>query len=122
MVLFVVDGRVGPVVDDHEIAAVLRRAQLPVVLVANKLDDPDTVAAVPEIYQLGLGEPVLISAMHGLGTGDLLDRLVEVAEAGRPVEDADAGLPGRSQSPSSAVPTPASPACSTPSSVSRAPS
>ena len=93
VVLFVVDGRAGPVVDDHEIAAVLRRAHLPVVLVANKLDDPVTVAAVPEIYQLGLGEPVLISAMHGLGTGDLLDRLVEVAEAGRPVEGADAGLP-----------------------------
>lgn len=78
VVLFLVDGRAGPVVDDYEIAAVLRRARVPVLLVANKIDDPGTVVAAPELYELGLGQPVIVSAMHGLGTGDLLDSLVEL--------------------------------------------
>jgi GTPase len=86
VVLFVVDGRSGPLADDFEIAAVLRRARVPVVLVANKLDDPSAVTADPLLYELGLGEPVIVSAVHGLGTGDLLDRLVDVSGATRPVE------------------------------------
>lgn len=81
VVLFVVDGRAGPLVDDHEIAAVLRRTRVPVLLVANKLDDPAAVVAAPEIYELGLGEPLIVSALHGLRTGDLLDRLVDLAGA-----------------------------------------
>ncbi len=85
-VLFVVDGRTGPLADDHGIADVLRRARVPVVLVANKVDDPAVTSAAPEVYQLGLGEPLIVSAVHGLGTGELLDRLVEVSGAERPVE------------------------------------
>jgi GTP-binding protein len=84
VVLFVVDGRAGPVADDHEIAAVLRRTRLPVLLVANKVDDPSAVVAAPELYELGLGEPLIVSAVHGLGTGDLLDRLAATAGAERP--------------------------------------
>ena len=76
LVLFVVDGRAGAVADDHEIAAVLRRAGVPVVLIANKLDDP-AQAPLPELYRLGLGEPVPVSAVHGLGIGDLLDDILE---------------------------------------------
>ncbi len=53
---------------------------MPCVLVANKLDDP-AVAAAPELYELGLGEPVCVSAVHGLGTGDLLDRAVALLPA-----------------------------------------
>ncbi|MFA4964028.1 MAG: ribosome biogenesis GTPase Der [Thermoleophilia bacterium] len=93
VVLFVVDGRSGPVADDHEIAAVLRRTRLPVLLVANKLDDPATVVAAPELYELGLGEPLIVSAVHGLGTGDLLDRLVTTAGAERPGEDGPPDAP-----------------------------
>ncbi len=81
LVLFVVDGRAGPVADDFEIADVLRRAGVRVQLVANKLDDPSAVAAAPELYRLGLGEPVLVSAVHGLGAGDLLDLICEEAGA-----------------------------------------
>jgi GTP-binding protein len=97
VVLFVVDGRAGPLRDDFEIADVLRRAKVPVVLVANKLDDPAAVGADPGLYDLGLGEPLLVSAAHGLGTGELLDRLVAVSgathadEIGRPEA---AGVPG----------------------------
>ncbi len=78
VVLFVLDGRTGPLADDHGIADVLRRARVPVVVVANKMDDPASTATAPEIYALGLGEPLLFSAVHGTGSGELLDRLVEV--------------------------------------------
>jgi GTPase len=98
LVLFVVDGRAGPVADDFEIAAVLRRAKVPVLLVANKIDDPAAVAAAQEIYQLGLGEPVLVSSVHGLGTGDLLDRIMEMTGAdghgeAEPEEEAPGEIP-----------------------------
>ncbi len=80
-VLFVLDGRTGPLADDYGIADVLRRTDVPVVVVANKMDDPSSTATAPEIYQLGLGEPLLFSAVHGTGSGELLDRLVEVTGA-----------------------------------------
>jgi GTP-binding protein len=83
VVLFVLDGRTGPLADDHGIADVLRRGKVPVVVVANKMDDPASTATAPEIYQLGLGEPLLVSAVHGTGSGELLDRLVEVTGAVR---------------------------------------
>jgi GTP-binding protein len=77
-VVFVLDGRTGPLADDYGIADVLRRVDVPVVVVANKMDDPSSTATAPEIYQLGLGEPLLFSAVHGTGSGELLDRLIEV--------------------------------------------
>ena len=86
VVLFVVDGRTGPLADDFEIAEVLRRERANTVLVANKLDDPAAVSAAQELYQLGLGEPLIVSATHGLGTGELLDRLVHESGAERPGE------------------------------------
>jgi GTP-binding protein len=89
VVLFIVDGRAGPLADDFEIAEVLRRSHVPVVLAANKLDDPAGMHAVPEVYQLGLGEPIVVSAVHGLGTGELLDRLMEATGAERPAEGDD---------------------------------
>ncbi len=78
VVLFVLDGRAGLLADDYGIAEVLRRAGVPVVVVANKIDDPAATSVAAEIYTLGLGEPLLFSAVHGLGSGELLDRLVEV--------------------------------------------
>ena len=81
-VLFVLDGRTGPLADDYGIADVLRRTDVPVVVVANKMDDPASTATAPEIYQLGLGEPLLFSAVHGTGSGELLDRLVEISRRG----------------------------------------
>ncbi len=89
VVLFIVDGRAGPLADDFEIAEVLRRSHVPVVLAANKLDDPAAMRAVPEVYQLGLGEPFVVSAVHGLGTGELLDRLIEATGAQRPAPGDD---------------------------------
>jgi GTP-binding protein len=76
LVLFVVDARIGVTPGDEEIAAILRKARKPIVVVANKVDDPQGEAAALEFHRLGLGDPVAVSAMHGHGTGDLLDSIV----------------------------------------------
>jgi GTP-binding protein len=76
VVLFVVDARAGITPGDEELAAILRAARTPVIVVANKLDDPRRDAEAAEFHRLGLGEPVPISALHGHGTGDLLDDVV----------------------------------------------
>jgi len=76
LVLFVVDTRAGVTPGDEEIGEILRRAHKPVVVVANKIDDPQNEVAAHEFHRLGLGDPVAISAMHGHGTGDLLDAIV----------------------------------------------
>jgi len=77
LVLFVVDARAGITPGDEEVADILRRARKPVLLLANKIDDPSQDAAALEFHRLGLGEPIPLSALHGFGTGDLLDAIVE---------------------------------------------
>src|SRR3954447_19228885 len=76
LVLFVVDARAGVMPGDEELAAILRRSNKPVLLLANKIDDPSQDALSYEFHRLGLGDPLPISAAHGLGTGDLLDVVV----------------------------------------------
>ena len=78
LVLFVVDGRAGLRAGDAELAKALRGADVPVLVVVNKVDRPDDEHLAAEFYGLGLGEPVSVSATHGLGSGDLLDRVVEL--------------------------------------------
>lgn len=77
VIVFLVDGKLGINAGDHEVAQLLRRADKPTILVANKADSSARRDAVYEFYELGLGEPIAISAYHGSGTGDLLDRIVE---------------------------------------------
>jgi GTP-binding protein len=79
VILHVVDAKAGLGPGDAEVAALLRAASQPVVVVANKVDDPAGVHLAAELNALGLGEPVAVSASHGLGTGDLLDRLAALA-------------------------------------------
>jgi GTPase len=76
LVLFVVDARAGITPGDEELAAILRRARKPVFLLANKIDDPARDADALEFHALGLGDPIPLSALHGHGTGDLLDAIV----------------------------------------------
>ena len=76
LVLFVTDARSGVTPGDEEVAAILRTARKPVVLVANKVDDPAREAYAAEFHRLGLGDPFPLSALHGHGTGDLLDTIV----------------------------------------------
>jgi GTP-binding protein len=78
VVVLVVDARTGPLEEDASLARRLRRAQVPVVLVANKVDTERDEADAAAFVALGLGEPVAVSALHGRGAGELLDRLVEV--------------------------------------------
>ncbi len=77
VVLAVVDARAGLGPGDAELADLLRRSGRPVVVAANKIDRPEDEALTAELNSLGLGEPLPVSSTHGLGTGDLLDRLVE---------------------------------------------
>jgi GTP-binding protein len=77
VVVFVVDGKEGMSPVDREIAAKLRRSGRPVILAVNKLDDLPRTTAHYDFYQLGFGDPVLVSAQVGKGSGDLLDLMVE---------------------------------------------
>ena len=75
--VLVVDARAGLRPGDAELAAELRRSPVPVVVAANKVDGPSAIPDAAEFHALGLGDPVPVSAQHGLGTGDLLDRVTE---------------------------------------------
>jgi len=75
-VLFIVDAKVGPTDTDEAVVPVLRRSGKPVLLVANKVDDATTELEASALWALGLGEPHPVSALHGRGSGDLLDAAV----------------------------------------------
>jgi GTP-binding protein len=84
LALLVVDARAGARPGEHEIADLLRRGSTPVLVAANKCDTVADIPLAAEFHALGLGEPVAVSAAQGLGTGDLLDRLVALLP--KPVE------------------------------------
>jgi GTP-binding protein len=90
-VVLVVDAQAGLRAGDAELAALLRGAEAPVIVVANKIDGPADVHLAAEFHKLGLGDPEPVSAAHGHGTGDLLDRIAElVAGRERAPDDDDA--------------------------------
>jgi GTPase len=89
VVLFVVDAQGGVRPGDEEIADLLRRADKPVILAANKVDSVRSMSLAADFWSLGLGEPMPVSATQGLGTGDLLDRLVELLPEDSEEEDED---------------------------------
>ena len=93
VILLVVDARAGMGPGEAELAKQLRASPKPVLVAANKVDDPKDVSLSAELHSLGLGEPLPISASHGLGTGDLLDRVVgtlaEVAPESLEADDED---------------------------------
>ncbi|HEV7399459.1 MAG TPA: ribosome biogenesis GTPase Der, partial [Solirubrobacterales bacterium] len=99
VVMMVVDARAGVRAGDAELAKTLRGADVPVVVVANKLDRPEDEYMSAELNKLGLGEPMPVSASHGLGSGDLLDRVVELlgdrAQPGEPDDATRVAVIGR---------------------------
>ena len=78
IVIFVVDATVGALDEDEAVVRVLRKSGVPVVLVGNKVDDARSEADAASLWSMGLGEPQYVSALHGRGSGDLLDRVVEL--------------------------------------------
>ena len=89
-IIMVTDGRAGLRSGDTELARKLRASPVPVVVAVNKSDRPDDEFQAAEFHALGLGEPIAVSATHGIGTGDLLDRVVD-SLADRPARAAEAG-------------------------------
>jgi GTP-binding protein len=81
-VLFVVDATVGTQDVDEAVVQILRRSRKPVILAANKVDDQRTEAEAAMMWNLGLGEPYAVSALHGRGSGDLLDAILAVLPEG----------------------------------------
>ena len=80
--VLVVDARAGVRPGDEEMADLLRRSSLPVIIVANKCDSVSELPLAADFHRLGLGEPLAVSATQGLGSGDLLDRIVELLPPG----------------------------------------
>ena len=86
VIIFLVDGRDGVTSSDWGIADMLRQVSKPIVLVANKADNARYESEAVEFYELGLGEPLAISASHGRGTSELLDGVISLLPAPSPVE------------------------------------
>ncbi len=78
VIIFIVDGRSGLSSDDEYIARLLRKSNKPVILAVNKIDDISLIDNIYEYYNLGIGEPIAVSGVHGIGIGDLLDKVTEV--------------------------------------------
>lgn len=81
VIVFLVDGRSGLTSNDHEISEILRRSKKPVVLAVNKIEDFKHEEMIYDFYQLGLGQPIGLSAAHGMNIGDLLDQIVSLMPA-----------------------------------------
>lgn len=77
VIIFIVNGREGLTNDDQYIARLLRKSNKPVILAVNKIDDIAMINDIYEFYALGFGDPIAVSAMHGIGVGDLLDECVK---------------------------------------------
>ncbi|HEX6968200.1 MAG TPA: ribosome biogenesis GTPase Der [Micromonosporaceae bacterium] len=95
VVLFVVDATVGATDVDEAAVRMLRRSAKPVLLVANKVDNPGLEAEAAELWSLGLGEPHPVSALHGRGAGDLLDALLDALPEPPPVVESGPRGPRR---------------------------
>ncbi|MDP9432027.1 MAG: ribosome biogenesis GTPase Der [Actinomycetota bacterium] len=94
-VLLVVDATVGVTDTDESVARVLRKAGKPIVLAANKVDDSRTEADAADLWRLGVGEPRPVSALHGRGSGDLLDAILDALPEAPADREADEDGPHR---------------------------
>ena len=78
VIIFVVDGKKGISKDDRFIAKMLFKTNKPIIIAVNKIDNQDMLLGLGEFYSLGLGEPIAVSGEHGIGIGDVLDKIIKV--------------------------------------------
>lgn len=76
VIVFICDGNLGPTKDDYMVAKLLYKVNKPVILAVNKIDSDHLMNNANDFYRLGLGEPVMVSGSHGIGIGDLLDKII----------------------------------------------
>lgn len=76
VILFVVDGKIGLTDDDKLVARMLYKSKKPVILAVNKIDNKESINNIYEFYSLGLGDPIATSGVHGIGIGDILDKVI----------------------------------------------
>jgi len=76
VIVFIVDGKLGLTEDDRLVAKILYKSNKPVVLAVNKIDNIENLNNIYEFYALGLGDPIAVSGIHGIGIGDLLDKII----------------------------------------------
>ena len=89
VIVFVVDSRVGVTDDDKLITTLLRKSKKPIVLAANKVDDTHLKDGIYDFYSLGIGDPIPVSAVHGIGIGDVLDEVCKNLPAEEEILDGD---------------------------------
>ncbi len=80
IIVFVVDGVIGVTKDDRMVAKILHKANKPVILAVNKIDNSSLISGVSEFYSLGLGEPIPVSGVHGVGIGEILNQIADKIE------------------------------------------
>jgi GTP-binding protein len=90
-ILFVVDARAGATAVDREVAEMLRKRGIPLLLLANKIDAPKLSGLAHDLFDLGLGEPLPLSAEHALGIDELLERIASLLGEGSAERDGDEG-------------------------------
>jgi len=95
VVVLVVDATTGATATDERVARLLRRSGKPIVLCANKIDGPQLEPEAASLWNLGLGEPYAVSALHGRGSGDMLDAIVGALPGERTMEEAGPDAPRR---------------------------
>ncbi len=78
IIVFVVDGNLGITDDDIAVSKILRDSKKPIIFCVNKIDDITHISDAHQFYQLGLGEPIILSSLHGVGIGDLLDKIISL--------------------------------------------
>ena len=77
IIIFATDGNLGVTKDDRMIARMLQKSKKPIILIVNKIDEGHMIANAAEFYSLGLGEPIPVSGLHGVGIGEILNRIVD---------------------------------------------
>ena len=78
VIILVTDGRVGVTNGDKDVIKILHKSKKPVIVAANKIDDVKFMDNIYEFYNLGVDDVIAVSALHGIGVGDLLDKVVEL--------------------------------------------